>query len=66
MERIGLVRAASIGAIVGVALIGVQAVLGNAGGAGFGSVAAQGVGGAIGGAFLFALGAVVINAIRGR
>lgn len=66
MEKVSLKRAASIGALVGVALIGVQVMLGNAqiegGGVGF----AQALGGAAGGAFLFALGAVVINAMRGR
>lgn len=66
MERIGLKRAASLGALAGVAVIAVRMVVGDVEVGDAVGAAGQALGGALGGAFLFSLGAVVINAIRGR
>lgn len=66
MERIELKRAAAIGAVAGVAIIAVRMVTGDAVPGDAVASAARAVGGAIGGAFLFTLGAVLVNAVRGK
>lgn len=66
MERVSLRRSASLGAMIGVVVIGVSMAVEGMASPNTGGLIAEGIGGAIGGAFLFAMGAVVINKIRGR